>query len=75
MDSAGSRPEEHEPDNRQHENRRDGADRQQRQDRRPRLGLPCLGRRFDNPAMTIRVFDFCHDVLIHSNARTIPRTT
>lgn len=63
------RPEEHEPHDRQNEDRCNGADREQCQDRRPRLRLPRFGGCFDNPAMSVRVFDLCHDILIHSNAR------
>ena len=68
------RPEEDKPDDRQHEDRGDGADGQQRQDGRPRLRLPCFSGRFDNPAMAFCVFDFCHCVLIPSTARTFRAT-
>lgn len=54
-----SSPEEHEPDDPEHQYPKPGRDREQGKHGRPRLGLACLGRGFNDPALLF----CCHGAL------------
>jgi hypothetical protein len=54
-----SRPKEHEPGDAEDQDGKTGRNRQEREDRRPRLALPRLCWRFDDPTVLLR----CHNSL------------